>query len=282
MTDRPLAGRTVVVTRSRAQASALVARLTDLGAQVVELPVIAVEDPPDHREALARSAHRLASGAYQWVAFTSPNAVARLETELGGRAVPPSVRWAAVGPGTARALEDGGRPVDLVPGVSLAEALVEAFPDGDGTVLFPRAETVRGTLAEGLRAKGWLVDEVVAYRTVTGDPTTAELAAAGRADAVVFTSPSTVARALDLLGAGGVPPVVVSIGPVTTESARSAGLEVASEARPHTIDGLVGAVVGALGGRDVPTGAEAPPRHRQQQQQQQQQQRPRERQERQQ
>ena len=282
MTDRPLAGRTVVVTRSRVQASALVDRLADLGAQVVELPVIAIEDPPDHREALARSAHRLASGAYQWVALTSPNAVARLETELGGRAVPPSVRWAAVGPGTARALEDGGRPVDLVPGVSLAEALVEAFPDGDGTVLFPRAETVRGTLAEGLRAKGWLVDEVVAYRTVTGDPTTAELAAAGRADAVVFTSSSTVARALDLLGAGGVPPVVVSIGPVTTESARSAGLEVAAEARPHTIDGLVGAVVGALGGRDAPTGAEAPPRHRQQQQQQQQQQRPRERQERQQ
>ena len=173
MTDRPLAGRSVVVTRSRSQASTLAGRLADLGAEVVELPVIAVEGPPDDGGALARSAHRLASGAYQWVALTSPNAAKRLVAELGDRAVPTSVRWAAVGPGTARALEDGGRPVDLVPDVSLAEALAEAFPDGDGTVLFPRAETVRGTLAEGLRAKGWVVDEVVAYRTVAGEPTPA-------------------------------------------------------------------------------------------------------------
>ena len=270
MTDRPLAGRRVVVTRSRSQASALVDRLADLGAEVVELPVIAVDDPPDHGHALARSAHRLASGAYQWVALTSPNAVTRLVAELGDRAVPSSVRWAAVGPGTARALVDGGRTVDLVPEVALAEALVEAFPGGDGTVLFPRAETVRGALAEGLRAKGWLVDEVVAYRTVADQPGPDALEAAGRADAVVFTSSSTVARAVELLGAGGLPPVVVSIGPVTTESARSAGLAVAAEARPHTIDGLVGALVDALGRGAVPSGADRPPRPRQQQQQQQQ------------
>jgi uroporphyrinogen-III synthase len=270
VTERPLAGRRVVVTRSRSQASALVGRLADLGAEVVELPVIAVEDPPDDGEALARSAHRLASGAYQWVAFTSPNAVTRLVAELDDRVVPSSVRWAAVGPGTARALVDSGRPVDLVPDVSLAEALVEAFPSGDGTVLFPRAETVRGNLAEGLRAKGWLVDEVVAYRTAAGEPTPVAVAAAGRADAVVFTSSSTVARTLELLGAGGLPPVVVSIGPVTTESARSAGLEVAAEARPHTIDGLVDALVDALGGRAAPAGVDRPPRRQQQQQQQQQ------------
>ena len=266
MTDRPLAGRRVVVTRTRAQASALVGRLTDLGAEVVELPVISVDDPPDHGEALARSAHRLSSGAYQWVAFTSPNAVARLVAELGDRAVPSSVGWAAVGPGTARALLDGDRPVDLVPEASLAEALVEAFPDGDGTVLFPRAETVRGTLAEGLRAKGWLVDEVVAYRTVAGEPSPVAVTAARGADAVVFTSSSTVARALELLGPGGVPPVVVSIGPVTTESAGSAGLAVAAEARPHTIDGLVGALVDALGRGAAPAGADRSARRRQRQQ----------------
>jgi uroporphyrinogen-III synthase len=269
VTDRPLAGRSVVVTRGRSQASTLVGRLAGLGAEVVELPVIAVDDPPDHGEALARSAHRLASGAYQWVALTSPNAVTRLVAELGDRAVPTSVRWAAVGPGTARSLEDAGRPVDLVPEVSLAEALAQAFPAGDGTVLFPRAETVRGTLAEGLRAKGWLVDEVVAYRTVAGEPTPEALAAARRADAVVFSSSSTVARTLDLLGAGALPPVVVSIGPVTTESARSAGLAVAAEASPHTIDGLVGAVVAALGSRAAPVEGDAPPRRQQQQQQQQ-------------
>jgi uroporphyrinogen-III synthase len=269
VTGRPLAGRRVVVTRSRPQASVLVGRLADLGAEVVELPVIAVVDPADGGEALARSAHRLASGAYQWVAVTSTNAVTRLVAELGDRSVPSSVRWAAVGPGTARALVDGGRSVDLVPEVSLAEALVEAFPAGDGTVLFPRAETVPGTLAEGLRAKGWLVDEVVAYRTVAGRPTPGALAAAADADAVAFTSSSTVGRALELLGDGGLPPVVVSIGPVTSASARSAGLEVAAEARPHTIEGLVAALVDALGAGPAPGGTERPDRRRQQRQQQQ-------------
>jgi uroporphyrinogen-III synthase len=210
LTGLPLTGRTVVVTRTRAQASGLVDRLTGLGAEVVELPVIAVEGPTDGGEAPARAAHRLASGAYQWVAFTSSNAVVRFLAELGDRAVPDSVRWAALGAGTARALEEAGRPVDLVPRTSVAEALAEAFPNagsggsgagaggpGDpGTVLFPRAETVRGALAAGLRARGWLVDEVVVYRTVAGDPSPEAVSAAGRADAVAFTSSSTVARTL--------------------------------------------------------------------------------------
>jgi uroporphyrinogen-III synthase len=264
----------------------LVDRLKRLGAEVVELPVIAVEDPVDGGEALARAAGLLASGAYPWVAFTSSNAVTRLLAELGGRAVPPSVRWAAVGAGTARALEEGGRPVDLVPERSVAEALAEAFPDpgpggpgsgtagGDrpGTVLFPRAERVRGGLAAGLRAKGWQVDEVVAYRTVAGAPSSEAVRRAGRADAVAFTSSSTVQRALELLGREGVPPVVLTIGPVTTRSARSAGLAVAAEADPHTIDGLVEAVVEVLGDRAAGPGGERVSRRQQRQQQQQQQQ----------
>ena len=177
-----------------------------------------------------------------------------LLAELGDRPVPPTVRWAAVGPGTARALEAAGHRADLVPTRSVADALAEAFPPAGpsgagepGAVLFPRAETVRGALAEGLRAKGWRVDEVETYRTVAGDPSAGAVDAAGRADAVAFTSSSTVQRTLDLLGAAGVPAVVVTIGPVTTASARSAGLAVAAEARPHTIEGLVEAVVEALG-----------------------------------
>ena len=120
-------------------------------------------------------------------------------------------------------------------------------------MLFPRAETVRGGLAAGLRAKGWLVDEVVAYRTVAGDPSPAAVRAAGRADAVAFTSSSTVQRTLDLLGPAGVPPVAVTIGPSTSASARSAGLTVAAEADPQTIDGLVDALVDALGDRAGPS-----------------------------
>ena len=116
-------------------------------------------------------------------------------------------------------------------------------------MLFPRAETVRGALADGLRAKGWRVDEVVAYRTVAGDPvaggrTRRRAGRRGGLHLVVdgASGPSSCSGA-------GVPPVVVTIGPVTTGSARSAGLEVAAEADPHTIDGLVEAVVAVLGNR---------------------------------
>ncbi len=254
--SQPLAGRRVVVTRARHQASALVERLAALGATVVELPVIAIEDPEDGGAALAAAADRLVAGSYRWVACTSTNAVHRLLAALGDRPVPSSVQWAAVGTGTARALADGGVPVDLVPAESVAEALAQAFPtagadpaegDGDVTVLFPCAASVRSALVDGLTAKGWRVDQVVAYRTVTGAPGDAALAAAGAADAVALTSSSTVSRTVELLGLAGVPPVVVSIGPITSDTARRAGLVVAAEATPHTIDGLVAATVTALG-----------------------------------
>jgi uroporphyrinogen-III synthase len=261
-----------------------VARLRALGAEVVELPVIAVEEPADGGRSLAAAADRLVSGRYRWVACTSSNAVTRLSAALGARAVPASVRWAAVGTGTARSLQEAGHAVDLVPDRSVSEALAAAFPtaapagpDGPPTVLFPRAETVRGALVDGLRAKGWSVDEVVAYRTVAGDPPPGAVDAAGRADAVVFTSSSTVARALELLGEDGLPPVVVTIGPVTSASAASAGLSVAAEARPHTVDGLVDAVVAAFdGGPGSPDGVPGgrpsqPPRQQRRQQEQQQQ-----------
>jgi uroporphyrinogen-III synthase len=120
--------------------------------------------------------------------------------------------------------------------------------------LFPRAESVRGVLASGLRAKGWVVDEVVAYRTVAGTPEPDAVAAASRADAVAFTSSSTVERTVELLGADNIPAVVVSIGPVTSASVVAAGLAVTVEAIEHTIDGLVAAVVTALDRRRRPLG----------------------------
>ena len=271
MSGPTLAGHSVVVTRTRAQSSGLVDRLTGLGAEVVELPVIAVDDPADGGEALSRAAHRLVGGAYQWVALTSANAAERLLVALDGRPLPPGVRWAAVGPGTARALARDGIAADLVPAVAVSEHLADAFPaldpPGTGTVLFPRAESVRGALAAGLTAKGWLVDEVVAYRTVAGDPGPEALGAARRSEAVAFTSSSTVARTVELLGADGVPPVVVTIGPVTSGSVRDAGLEVSVEADPHTIDGLVDGLVAALGGNR--SGTPHQPEQRQQRQQQQ-------------
>lgn len=269
----------MVVTRSRAQAPRLVDRLVSLGAEVVELPVIAIGEPSDGGAALADASRRLTSGAYRWVAVTSSNAAVRLLASIGGRAVPPSVRWAAVGEGTARTLIDAGIVPDLVPDVSAAVALAEAFPGPDlgdpdrpgrvavaGAVLFPRAEVVRGGLASGLRSKGWTVDEVVAYRTQAGDPGPEAVASAGRADAVVFTSSSTVDRTIDLLGRDGIPPVIATIGPITSASVREAGLDVTVEAEVQTIDGLVEALL------DVLTGSGHGPRDRREQQQQQQQQ----------
>jgi uroporphyrinogen-III synthase len=254
-----LAGRTVVVTRARAQASDLVRRLTGLGASVVELPVIAIEDAADGGAALADAADRAVGGAYGWIVVTSVNAVARLVDAVGGRDLPASTRWAAVGSSTAKSLMTRGIVPDLVPAEAVSDALVAAFPrvaapeaapgraDGDGAVLFVRAEQVRDVVVPGLRAKGWRVDEAVAYRTVMGTVDADAASRARCADAVAFTSSSTVERTVDLLGADGVPPVVVSIGPITSGAVRAAGLAVTAEAAVHTLDGLVAAVADALG-----------------------------------
>ena len=253
-----LAGRTVVVTRARAQASELVRRLADLGADVVELPVIAIEDAADGGAALSAAADRAVAGAYEWVVVTSSNGAARIVDAVAGRALPASLRWAAVGTSTAKALMTRGVVPDLVPAEAVSDALVEIFPQAGpasgapgrgvavGTALFVRAERVRHVIAPGLAGKGWRVDEAVAYRTAAGAVDAGAVARACAADAVAFTSSSTVERTVDLLGVEGVPAVVVSIGPVTSGAVRAAGLEVAAEARIHTLDGLVAAVADAL------------------------------------
>lgn len=253
-----LFGRTVVVTRARAQASGLVRRLTDLGATVVELPVIAIEDAADSGAALAAAADRAVDGAYEWMVLTSANAVTRLLDALGGRGLPASTRWAAVGTSTARSLMERGVAPDLVPERAVSDALVEVFPRAttpgtapgrgteEGRALFVRAERVRDVVVPGLAAKGWQVDEAVAYRTVAGDVDPDAAARAAVADAVAFTSSSTVERTVEVLGVAGVPPVVVSIGPVTSDAVRASGLEVTAEAAVHTLDGLVAATVAAL------------------------------------
>ena len=255
-----LAGVRIVVTRARTQASGLVRRLADLGAEVVELPVIAIEEPSDGGAATAAAADRVVSGAYEWVVVTSSNAASRFVDALGSRTAPAATRWAAVGASTARALMERGIVPDLVPTAAVSDALVEAFPPAtppdsapgratrEGTVLFVRAERVRDVVAPGLAAKGWRVDEAVAYRTVAGDVDPSAVDAARTADAVAFTSSSTVERTVDVLGVPGVPGVVASIGPVTSAAARASGLEVTVEAGEHTVDGLVAALVDALAG----------------------------------
>ena len=243
--SRPLFGRTVVVTRARDQASTLVEGLRRLGAATIEVPAIRVADPADDGRALARAAGTAAQ--HDWVVFTSVNAVERFLPLLpDGRAFG-SARIAAVGPGTAEALRRWHLVADLVPPRAIAESLVEAFPPGPGRVLLPQAAGARPTVADGLAAAGWDVVAVEAYRTESATPSPAALAAAAAADAITFTSASTVTGHLAAAGgAGSLPAVVASIGPVTTAALEAAGVEVTVEADPHTVDGLLDAVLHAL------------------------------------
>jgi uroporphyrinogen-III synthase len=129
----------------------------------------------------------------------------------------------------------------------VAESLLDAFPPGPGRVLLPRAAVARDVLPAGLAERGYTVDVVEAYRTVIGRPSSEALGAAATASAVTFTSSSTVTNFLAVAGDLPVPPVVACIGPVTADTARAAGLTVDVVAAEHTIDGLVAALVGALG-----------------------------------
>jgi uroporphyrinogen-III synthase len=236
-----LADRTVVVTRAAEQSSTLVERLRGRGATVVEVPTIAIVDPADGGAALAAAVTDL--DGYDWVVLTSTNGAARFAEVLDGRRSPPV---AVVGPGTADAVRAAGIEPTLVPERFVAEGLLDIFPPGPGRVLLPQAEGARPVLADGLRAAGWDVAAVVAYRTVTADAAPVLVERARRADAITFTSGSTVTGYVAAAGTGAVPPVVVCIGPVTAAAADAAGIAVTAVATEHTIDGLVAALEAAL------------------------------------
>ena len=149
---------------------------------------------------------------------------------------------AAIGAATAAKLPR----VDLVPRRNLSEGLVEDFPAGTGRVLMPRAAVARDVAPEGLRAKGWSVDVVETYRTVPASPDVALIVEAKKADAIAFTSASTVTNYLAAAGRDALPPVVVCIGPATADRARHERVTVDRIAEPHTLLGLVSALVDAL------------------------------------
>ncbi|MEO6318755.1 MAG: uroporphyrinogen-III C-methyltransferase, partial [Acidimicrobiales bacterium] len=187
---RPLFGRKVVVTRTRRQASQLSVALHRLGAEVVEVPVIEIADAADGGTALAEAAGRL--DTYDWVVLTSPNGAQRLLDAVPDARAFGRARVAAIGPGTAAALAGARILADLVPETFVAEALLDALPDGPGRILLARAEVARDVLPDGLRARGWDVDVIDAYRTVPASITDAQRAAVAEADVITFTSSSTV------------------------------------------------------------------------------------------
>jgi uroporphyrinogen III methyltransferase/synthase len=251
---RPLFGRRIVVTRARAQASELSARLRGLGADVIEVPAIRIV--PLDLAPLRHSLGRL--GQYQWVILTSQNAVRIVWDELralglDARALA-GARIGVVGEATATALREHGIEADLRPERSLSEGLVEALRHRDvrgAKVLFPRAAAARGLLPDELRAMGAQVDEVEIYHTEPDTSGAAELAGElerGAIDLLTFSSGSTVRFFVDAVGADRARHVpAVSIGPITSEAARAAGIQVVGEAAEPSIDGLVDAVLLALG-----------------------------------
>jgi uroporphyrinogen III methyltransferase / synthase len=228
---RPLHGRTIAVTRARAQASALAAQLRELGAEVVETPAIRTRSLDAELPDLSD---------YDLLCVTSPNGAAELFARLPDARALAGVTVAAIGPGTARALKEGGIVADVVPSRAVAEGLVEALADVDvRRALVVRAREGRDVLPDALRARGATVDVVPLYETVA-EPFDA--AAVAGVDYVTFTSASTVRFFLQ--AAGGLDgPRIVSIGPATTAALREAGFEPHVEADPHTPDGLVAALV---------------------------------------
>ena len=250
--QRPLFGLTVAVTRARAQASGLTTRLRGLGAEVVEAPAIRIVPRPSDRKDVAAAAARI--GDYALVCVTSPNGAELLLDALAGaghdaRALA-GVTVAAIGPGTARALAGRGIDADVVPERSIAEALVEALAgvEVEGRrVLVARAAEARDLLPDALRERGARVEVLALYDTVPEPLGTETLAALAAADYVTFTASSTVDHLSRALAAADAPfPAqarVVSIGPVTSTTARERGLEIAVEAERHDIDGVVEALL---------------------------------------
>lgn len=249
--DRPLHGVSVLVPRTRHQASELSERLRALGAEPVEAPTIAIE-PGREPERLRECLVEVADGRYEWVALTSANGVDALFAAVDAIGADArlfaATRIAAVGPGTADALAARGLRADLVPDPFTTQGLADALVAGGAAqrVLLPRADIATPVLAAALGGAGWIVTEVEAYRTVPVAALPEDVRARimdAEIDVLAFASSSTVRNTLELLG-GPLPESVriASIGPVTSATCRELGLRVDAEGPTHDLDGLVAAV----------------------------------------
>lgn len=237
----PLSGRTVVLTRSAEQNREFADLLFSREAKVIELPLIAIEEPEDdgyERDSLLQHMHDFA-----WIVVTSPNGAERVAPFLAAAIAAddeaPFPRLAVVGAATERSL---GRPADLVANPARSAALVQQFPEFDGgsssSVLVVQGNLADDFLVKGLGLKGWNVEHVVAYRTVQLQPSIEEMLPARNADVLMLASGSAASAWFDAFGAN-TPPVVISIGPSTTEVAERLGIDVTATAIAQTLDGML-------------------------------------------
>ncbi|WP_203805024.1 uroporphyrinogen-III synthase [Mycobacterium heckeshornense] len=253
--SRPLYGWTVLVPRTKDQAGEMSERLVSYGALPIEVPTIAVE-PPRSPAQMERAVKGLVDGRFQWVVFTSTNAVRAVwekfgEFGLDARAFS-GVKIACVGEATADRVRAFGVSPELVPsGEQSSLGLLDEFPPYDSVfdpvnrVLLPRADIATETLAEGLRERGWEIEDVTAYRTVRAAPPpaeTREMIKTGGFDAVCFTSSSTVRNLVGIAGKPHARTIVACIGPKTAETAAEFGLRV--DVQPEIA--AVGPLVDAL------------------------------------
>ncbi|HCT13392.1 uroporphyrinogen-III synthase [Corynebacterium nuruki] len=238
--NRALYGWNVLVPRAKSQAGPMSARLTAHGAIPIEVPTISTE-PPRNPAQMERAIKGLVDGRYQWIVFTSVNAVKAVwekfaDFGLDARALA-GVRVAAVGQKTAQAVRDLGITPELLPrdNARNAAGLVEVFPPYDedldpvDRVLLPRADIATDTLVAGLIDLGWSVEDVVAYRTVRAAPPSQEIRdmiKSGGFDAVCFTSSSTVKNLVGIAGKPHTRTIIACIGPMAAQTAREHGLRV--------------------------------------------------------
>ncbi|MGA8210192.1 MAG: uroporphyrinogen-III C-methyltransferase [Nocardioidaceae bacterium] len=252
---KPLFGWRVLVPRTKEQAGSLSARLRSYGSVPEEVPTISVE-PPRNPQQMDKAIRGLVEGRYEWVAFTSVNAVRAVrekfdEYGLDARAFS-GLKIAAVGEKTAAAMAAWGLRADLVPsGEQSARGLLEDWPPFDdlldpiNRVFLPRADIATETLVAGLLDLGWEVDDVTAYRTVRATPPPApvrEAIKSGRFDAVVFTSSSTVRNLVGIAGKPHTSTVIACIGPATAKTAEEHGLRVDVLAPSPSVEVLVDAL----------------------------------------
>ena len=250
--NRPLLGWRILIPRTRDDIEDAVETLRRLGATCVEVPTISVE-PPRTPQQMERAIHSIETGRYEWVAFTSPHAVRAVKEKLDEYGLDTrtfaGMKVAAIGDTTITALDAIGIRPDLVPSAEqTTAALLDEWPefstheDPINRVFIPKADVATENLSEGLSARGWEVEDVVAYRTVRAAPPAADIRDAiksGGYDAVLFTSASTVRNLVGIAGKPHASTVIACIGPATAEAALEHGLRVDVQAVEPTVPSLI-------------------------------------------
>jgi len=243
-----LRGRTILTTRAAGSTGDLTERLTELGARVIECPTIELE-PIENCTAIDQAIRRM--NTYQWLMFTSANAVDYFMKRIAADQQVCRIPIAVVGSTTAKKLHDWKLSPSLIPDRFNAEGLLDAFPcDLQGVrILFPRAESAREILPEELRRRGAIVDVLPVYRTRKAVESIQDIRQIFRRetfDCVVFTSPSAIRYMAETLEddmgiALSAIPIAV-IGPVTARACEPFGLRASIEPRTATIPDLVEAI----------------------------------------